>query len=171
MNYRISSATDNTVNFSDKLMQNDIDNLTVSSAPAQVDGENMIPLDKTLVILYVFALLDEYDRANDKGEQPEVDPYREKILIKTDNGKYAVVPEEIQQHSINEWVSTKGIKNGKPKYSNGGEHDNSDDDSYENDKDNTLIDTAFQLIFCLLIIFIVLYSLSLFRKGLVRYHY
>jgi hypothetical protein len=130
----------------------------MSSRPnANVSIEKNVPLDKTFVILYVIALLDEYERSIKMGKKPLIDPYREKILIKTENGKYAIIPEEVQQYAIKQWVSAKGITKGKPNYNN------SDDD--DDDEDESLTYVLFKLIFYLLVIFLVLYVLNLLRLN------
>jgi hypothetical protein len=119
--------------------------------------EKNIPLDKTFVMLYVFALLDDYDKSIDKGDQPLVNIYKDDILIKTENGKYAIVPDEIKQYAITQWTNRKSSLN----------MSNDDYDDYETD--DTLVDTLFQLIYYLLIIFLVLYTLNLFKKYICQY--
>ena len=119
--------------------------------------EKNIPLDKTFVMLYVFALLDDYDKSIDKGDQPLVEIFKDDILIKTENGKYAIVPDEIKQYAITQWTNRKSSLN------------MSNDDYDENETDDTLVDTLFQLIYYLLIIFLVLYTLNIVKKYICQY--
>ena len=132
------------------------------NANVNENTEKNIPLDRTFVTLYVIALLDEYERSVNSGNKPEVDPYREKILVKTENGKYAIVPDEVQQYAIKQWTTSKGINNGKPILGD------PEDDENDDDSDNTLVDRLFQLVFYLLVIFLILYTLNLLRKYMIN---
>lgn len=169
MDYKIDSISDNSVDYS----QN---NRTIEQNTIMKPTENVVPLDQSLVILYIYTLLDDYDSAINAGKKPKIDPYRDDILIKLDNGNYALIPKDVQQYSISKWLEAKGINNDKPTVINdykptiikNKKYDNSAEESYENDKDDTLVDTLFQLAFCLLIICLILYTLSLFRAGLIK---
>jgi hypothetical protein len=135
----------------------------------------MIPINQTLVLLYMFALLDQYDIAFDLKQTYEIDPYRDKIIMKTDDDKYIEIPQEMQKYAIQQWTD---MKDKKPSYKQ--EYKAILDDDTDDDKacrscrkerkreDHTVIDTSFQLILCLLIIFTILYTLSLLRQCVLK---
>lgn len=163
--------------------QHDVQNNIISTD--SVSEEKYVPLDQTFVLLYIFALLDAYDKSirSNKKQLPESNPYTDKIMLKTDNGKYVELPGNVQKYAIEKWDEIKKNKSTqleKPIIS-GTNQDNDDTDdegkpciACRKDKinsDSTLIDTTFQLILCLVMIFTILYTLSLIRKGAMHFDY
>lgn len=142
------------------------------------EEKKYIQLDQTFVLLYIFALLDTYDKANtNKKNIPKLNPYSEPILLKTNNGKYVEIPKNAQMYAITKWNEIKTYTDKKSEEKQEEKQDQNDDTDDEGktciacrkDKINpngTLIDTTFQLIICLIIIFTILYTLSLARKGI-----
>jgi len=145
----------------------------------------VIPINQTLVMLYMFSLLDQYDIAIELKKSVEVDPYRDNIIMKTDDGKYIEIPIEMQKYAIQKWIETKGKKNNKPSYENAYDQEykklHEQDDDTDDDKachscrkekkqsDYTVIDTSFQLILCLIVIFALIYALSSIRYYVIKY--
>ncbi len=145
---------------------------------------NYIPIDRTLTVLYIFALLDNYDSSIKKGIKSTTDPYRDTLFMKTEDDKYVEIPENLRKYAISQWLQDRKIK---PRSHNDlqveEEHANVNTDIQSESKpekcktcrkdrrhrDHTLIDTTFQLILCLIIIFTILYTLSLIRKGVIRF--
>jgi hypothetical protein len=113
---------------------------------------NSVSKNNALVILYIFALLDTYDKAIDKSTI-EIDPYREKIHMRTDGGDYIQVPDELHKYAIEQWIEKKG-KLGK---------------NTMMDENNDLVNDIIQLVLCIFVIFVLIYCLSLMRKGLVKF--
>jgi len=102
------------------------------------------------VLLYMFALLDEYDKSDDPNKQLR-DPYRQQISVPTKNGAYIKVPDYIQKYAIYKWIESKGKIHEKPPCN------------------KSFVNNVFQLIVCLLIVFIFIYLLSRFRKGISKF--
>jgi mannose/fructose/N-acetylgalactosamine-specific phosphotransferase system component IID len=104
-----------------------------------------------LMLLHVYALLDEYDKGNHM-----VNPYTEKLVLETSHGAIEI-PIEIQKAAITQWVSLKDkVSGNENKLTN---KNNSPD----------MVDSLFQFLMCILIIFTLMYTLSLFRKGVVNF--
>ena len=135
----------------------------------------IIPVNQTLILLYMFALLDQYYIAYELKNKIDVNPYRDNITMKTDDGKYVEIPQDMRKYAIQKWIEMKSDKNKKHKNLKQKHDDDTDEDracySCRKEKkcnDHTLIDTSFQLILCLLIIFTLLYTLSLLRQGILK---
>ena len=58
---------------------------------------NYISVDKTLMVLYIFALLDSYDKSTKNGTRSKIDPYRDTLYMKTDEQKYVEVPNDLRK--------------------------------------------------------------------------
>lgn len=142
-------------------------------------NENYIPIDRTLMVLYIFTLLNEYDIALKNGDNPKIDPYRSTLYMETDNNKYVEIPEDLRKYAILQWLQNRKIK---PRYDNYvyTEEHVPVNNSSKNEKcktcrkdirhrDYTLVDTTFQLILCLIIIFTIFYILGLIRRGVVHF--
>lgn len=150
---------------------------------------NYLPIDRTLTVLYIFSLLDNYDLSIKKGNKPLIDPYRQTLYMRTDEDKYVEIPDDLRRYAIQQWLQERKIE---PRSND--ENDSliseetilkkriSEEIQPENKgekciscrkerrhKDRTLVDTTFQLILCLVIIFTILYTLSLVRRGVLRF--
>ena len=141
---------------------------------------NYIPVDKTLMVLYIFALLDDYDTSIKNGTKPKIDPYRNILYMKTDEQKYVEIPEDLRKYAILQWLQGRKIKPRDHNYLQSEEESIQISKSKTSEKcktcrkdkkhrDYTLIDTTFQLILCMIIIFTILYTLSLIRKGVLHF--
>lgn len=64
-----------------------------------------VPVDSDASSQHVIALLDEYNKRVKVGEKPDVDPFRENIVFKTNNNIFYEIPEEIQRKAIQMWLS------------------------------------------------------------------
>jgi hypothetical protein len=141
---------------------------------------NYIPVDKTLMVLYIFALLDNYDTSIENGIKPKIDPYRDTLYMKTNEQKYVEIPEDLRKSAISQWLQDRKNKPRNHNYLRGEEESIHTLNTKTREKcktcrkdkkrrDYTLIDTTFQLILCLMIIFTILYTLGLIRKGVLHF--
>ena len=130
------------------------------------------PIDKTESVSYIFSVLDDYNKKVENGETPDIDPYREHIYMKSNDGRYVQVSEDLQKFAIREWLAKRGLE---PRNVTMEESISKSDDKCKmckrdgKKRDRTLIDTTFQLILCLIIIFTILYTLSLVKKGILKF--
>lgn len=115
------------------------------------DAENL----HKAMLLQVYSALDEFDNTNGNAL---LNPYQDKLTLDTANGSMQI-PLEIQKSAINQWSNLK--KN------NISQNDQNDQDNKENSYD--MVDSLFQFLLCILIIFTLMYTLSLFRKGVIRF--
>lgn len=104
-----------------------------------------------LMLLHVYSLLDMYD--NNLTLQPLPNPYQDKLIFETKQGTVEI-PIEIQKAAIVQWNALKE----KRKLNN-----------VSTDNQVNMIDSLFQFLLCILIIFTLMYTLSLFRKGVIRF--
>jgi hypothetical protein len=122
--------------------------------------------------LYLFVLLDQFDKDIIAGKKIRFNPYIDPISINmgTKNKNLIVfIPKEIQKETINEYHSIKNLLNHKNKKENENDKEKyitCDKESIK--KDYTLIDTSLQIISCIIMIFIILYILSLIRKSIMK---
>ena len=72
----------------------------------------------------------------------------QRISVKSEDGTYVEVPEDVQKYAIRKWVESKGEIHEKATCG------------------TSFMNSILQLIICLLIVFIFMYSLSCFRKGM-----
>jgi hypothetical protein len=82
-----------------------------------------------------------------------VNPYQERLVLETKNGAIEI-PIEVQKAAILQWSNLK--KNNKENKGDG-------------EKSFDMVDSLFQFLLCILIIFTLMYTLSLFRKGVIRF--
>ena len=188
-------------------------------------SDNMLPVDRKVIVSYVYNLLDEYHEALRTGNIPSTDPYRQDIVMKVinnGNGRFIRIPDDLQKELIQNWTQKRGIyprpsnkfygdvNKERNMYSNLLQIDRNDDDYSDQldtyaqqkqltgsiryvrnpmpvrqsaqivnecktcqiknkEKDNTLVDKMFQLILCLILIFTILYTLSLIRQGVIKF--
>jgi hypothetical protein len=71
---------------------------------------NQIEIDSNLVSDQVILLLDEFYDKVSRGEIPEINPMKEKIIMQTDEGKAFEIPEDIQRMAIEKWLAMKNSK-------------------------------------------------------------
>ena len=113
----------------------------MSNKEIQIQDNKYVTEDDMWVISYVFNKLNQYDNADDK---PKSNPYKEKIVVISEDGKEYEIPEEVRKYAVHKWKETKGITN----------------DSFGND--------VMQMIICLFIVFVFMYFLSSFRRCMKR---
>jgi hypothetical protein len=89
---------------------------------------------------YVIALLHEYDNKIENGEKPNINPYTDKLTMKLIDGGSIEIPETIKKNVIINWNIIK--KHSKKSY----------------------LHHMFEVIFCLVFVFILLFLLSKLRK-------
>lgn len=100
----------------------------------------------------VYSTLDKFD--NTSGGSME-NPYQDRLTLETSTGQIQI-PIEIQKAAINQWSNLKK---------------NNVSQNKQVDKENSsdMVDSLFQFLLCILIIFTLMYTLSLFRKGVIRF--
>lgn len=149
---------------------------------------NIIPIDQNLIMSHMFSLLKQYDIDSELKSPTKIDPYRDDLIMKTTDDRYIEIPREIQKYAVQKWIEMKGHKYNKPSYEQidylfdeenkiqNDQDDNTDDDKAcqscrkeRKESEYTLIDTSFQLILCLIIIFVLLYALSSIRCNFIKY--
>ena len=104
-----------------------------------------------LMLLHVYGVLDSYDNGN-----KIINPYTDRLVYDSSHGDIEI-PMEIQKAAINQW---KILKNVKTESTNKNEN---------NKNSSNVVDSLFQFLLCILIIFTLMYTLSLFRRGVVRF--
>jgi hypothetical protein len=82
------------------------DKMFDDKAPLNVDDLNSQLADEDMV-KYVLAMLIEYDKAVAAGQQPNVDPLNQQLVIQLDDGSSVVVPENVQRYAIMEYMKLK----------------------------------------------------------------
>jgi hypothetical protein len=123
----------------------------ISKSELEEKNNQYISEEDAMIILYVFTLLDEYDRA-DNNSKPQNDPYKQNIYVKSEEGLNLIIPEDTQRYAIHKWLESKQSK-----------------ESEKSSCDNSFTNSVVQLIICLLIVFFFMYSLSCFRKGITKF--
>lgn len=127
---------------------------------------NYIQIDKKKTISYVLSMLNEYDNNIEMKKQSESNPYKDPIYMKTDDGKFVEVPEDLQKYAISKWIEVKSMLDEKINYVNPESEEDIEKQVLE--ESYTMFDAIFQMILCLVIIFIILYTISLIRKGIIH---
>lgn len=89
---------------------------------------------------YVIALLHEYDNKIENGEKPTINPYTDKLIMKLNSGKTIKISEDTKKNVITNWNIVK--KHSKKSY----------------------LHHVFEVIFCLVFVFILFFLLSKLRK-------
>lgn len=128
----------------------------ISKSVLEEKNNQYISEEDAMVILYVFTLLDEYDNA-DNNNKPQNDPYKQKIYVKSEEGLNLMIPEDTQRYAIHKWIESKEATKSKNLSK-----------SEKSSCNNSFTNSVIQLIICLLIVFIFMYSLSCFRKGIIK---
>lgn len=118
-------------------------------------GEPVDNYDENLhkaMLLQVYSTLDAFDNTNGGSM---TNPYQDRLTFETSTGSMQI-PLEIQKAAIDQWVNLK--KNNVAQ-------------NNQVDKENSfdMVDSLFQFLLCILIIFTLMYTLSLFRKGVIRF--
>ena len=120
-----------------------------------MQNEQDIQFDEELnkaMLLSVYSALDEFDKSN--GGMM-VNPYQDKLSLETSNGTTMEIPIDVQKAAIIQWQNLKN------------KNKNDMNDVKESSVD--MIDSLFQFLFCILIIFTLMYTISLFRKGVIKF--
>lgn len=68
-----------------------------------------IPIDQQSAINYIFFVLNDFDEKNIKGNitPKEPNPYQDKLVMPTNNGKFIVIPEDLHKFAIEKWIEQK----------------------------------------------------------------
>lgn len=127
---------------------------------------DQVQIDPDLVSDQVITLLDDYDEKTARGEKPDINPMKEKIIIRTNDGKAFEIPEDIQRAAIEKWLAIKNEKEmgglryrvrKEGKYNEINNNDNNDDDD-EGNKDSSITQWTKYLL-CFIIFAILVYFL------------
>jgi hypothetical protein len=65
-----------------------------------------VQLDPDASSSHVIALLDEYNERLKRGDKPDVNPFKERVIAQNDEGIFYEIPKEIQDHAIELWMKT-----------------------------------------------------------------
>ena len=113
------------------------------------------------MLLFVYKMLDEYDnKPTDVYYIHIINPYEDKLKYKK-NGNTIEIPIEIQKAAVLQWTNMKNNKSN----SNVTNKKTSCDVIESSD----MIDSLFQLLFCILILFVLIYMSSLFINGTIKF--
>lgn len=104
------------------------------------------------MLLQVYSALDSFDSTNGGSM---TNPYQDRIALETSTGSVQI-PLEIQKAAINQWVNLK-------------KNNNLQNNQVDKESSFDMVDSLFQFLLCILIIFTLMYTLSLFRKGVIRF--
>lgn len=107
-----------------------------------------------LMLLKVYSMLDVYD--NSPNNVAKVNPYQDKLYLTFDNDQQIEIPNGVVQTAITQWQKLNNKKSVTNK--NKVNEDNSD-----------FTDMLFQFLMCLLIVFTLMYTYSLFKRGTIRF--
>lgn len=99
-----------------------------------------VPITLEATNQYVIALLHDYDGKIENGEKPNINPYTDKLTMKLDDGNIIEIPENMKKEVIINWNIIK--QHSKKSY----------------------LHHVFEIIFCLIFVFILLFLLSKLRK-------
>lgn len=119
---------------------------SVSDIYVNQNVENSDELNK-LMLLSVYSALDNFDNKNDTT----INPYKDVLQFQTHEGTIEI-PTEVQKAAILQWTNLKNKNKNEIKKTS-----------------VDMVDSLFQFLFCILIIFTLLYTLSLFRKGVIKF--
>jgi hypothetical protein len=115
------------------------------------NDSNVDDLTKQM-LLYVYEALDNFDKSN---ENSKLNPYEDQLTMETSTGDL-LIPVELQQLAITQWQNMK--KNATALAEN------------ENNTNSVdIVGSLFHFLLCILIIFTLMYTLSLFRRGVIRF--
>jgi hypothetical protein len=116
---------------------------------------------RNIMKLYVFSILDEFDRDVVNKKKLSFNPYIDRISMAMDGGTMIFVPVDIQKQIVYDWVTTKHLISIPPVPKSAEE--------IKKDMiitDDNFIDTSLQTILCIIIIFVILYALGSMRQIL-----
>jgi hypothetical protein len=65
-----------------------------------------VQLDPAASSSHVIALLDEYNERLKRGEKPDVNPFKERVIAQNDEGIFYEIPIEIQDRAIQLWIKS-----------------------------------------------------------------
>lgn len=123
----------------------DLNSINYESVPPPTTNNNLL----SEMTLYVYHVLEKYDES---AQTSLINPYKDSLLFETINGSIKI-PIEIQQVAIDLYkTNTQNNKNNK-----------NNKNSYD------VVDRLFQFLLLILIIFTLIYTLSLFRRGIIRF--
>lgn len=139
---------------------------------------NVIPIDKTAAILYVFLLLSEFDRDMEKNKIPDLNPYEDKIIMPTEDGKFVIIPNELQMYAVKHWIA--GTKPKEISNKNISSKEKNEDEDIEKDEEHdedcickkceskvNISSSISNLLICVLLIVAIFYFLGCMRSNLV----
>lgn len=96
----------NNYSYGDNLDNND-NNLygnTIGSPIEYQETGNAIPMDKMMIILYMYILLADYDKSIENKENPAINPYVDRVVMDVGEGKLISIPVDIQKYAIQKWI-------------------------------------------------------------------
>lgn len=115
--------------------------------PVDDNNENL----HKAMLLQVYSSLDSFDKNNNTMSNP----YKDRLTLDTAKGSIEI-PVEVQKSAINQWLNLKKNKVSQNKI------------NYE-EKSFDMVDSLFQFLLFILIIFTLIYTFGLFRKGIIRF--
>lgn len=122
---------------------------------------NNLPINLNDTSLYVMALLNDYDKRMKNGDVPKINPYKDRLVMQMENGKFVEVPYEIQSEAVKKWLATP-IKGGTITRIN--QLDTEDD--LADDIDDSFLFNIIKVIVVLIIVVMIVYFVSLSNKVL-----
>lgn len=89
-----------------------LDNEAIPPVEFEQNG-NVIPIDKSSVIKYIFACLNDYDIKKFKGidTSNQANPYQDKLIMPLENGKFISVPEDLHKFAVEKWLESNSNTN------------------------------------------------------------
>jgi len=120
---------------------------------------NNLPINLNDTSLYVMALLNDYDKRMKNGDVPKINPYKDRLVMQMENGKFVEVPYEIQSEAVKKWLATP-IKGEQNRHT--GQLDT--DDELADDIDDSFLSNIIKVIIVLAIVVLIVYFVSLSNK-------
>lgn len=93
-----------------------------------------VQLDPEASSSHVIALLDDYNKRLKRGESQRLNPFKERVIMRNDDGIFYEIPKEIQDHAIQLWTNKNNVDN----IDDANDTDDSDNEDKPN-KNNMLI--------------------------------
>jgi hypothetical protein len=124
---------------------------------------NYIGVEPKVVINYVMSLLDDYEYKLNNGLKPDVDPYRESIVMTLEDGRQIEVPEELQRTAVVRWVQQNGADNSIVRSDSMEEETKTDNKKKKGKK--CFLSYGMRIAMCLLTIVILMMVLGKIRPG------
>lgn len=76
---------------------------------------NSVPISALDTSAHVIALLEDYDRRMNEGINPSINPYKDRIVMTTQEGRMIEIPQDIQEDAIQQWVGRSQTRRGRTK--------------------------------------------------------